>query len=398
MRCCGLAIFHLSAKIVSRGKGQSAVAKAAYNSRDNLENENTGERHDYRRQGEILFSGIFAPKNAPDWVQDRQDLWSAVEKKETRKNSQLAREIEIALPHELTDKQRENLVKDFVRENFVRKGMIADVAIHAPATDGDQRNHHAHILLTMREIGPDGFGEKMRHLNSKAQLEEWRENWARTANRYLDRFYHSDRIDHRSLEAQGIDREPTTHLGPIAAQMEKEGAKTVIGDINRTIEERNRQREELKAQRQALREQERQEREKERELQEKQRAAHKGATLYDRPDMVSTQQDAMRHLKDAHRIEQRTGVKPMHPDEHRQQQERQQQQEQEQNKRKSEEPKNLDQREQAQEDKQARTEQTEGKQRRSAKDLLRERWERSLNKAPESLDRSDRERERERER
>jgi len=243
-----VAIYHLSAKIVSRSRGQSAVAKAAYNAHDLLTNEKTGERHDYRRKGEVLFSGIFAPKNAPEWAQDRQALWSAVEKREKRKNSQLAREIEISLPHELTQEQREYLIKDFVRENFVRKGMVADVALHTPHPDGDPRNYHAHVLLTMREIGPEGFGAKLRDLNSKAQLEAWREKWEHIANRYLERFGHEARIDRRTLEAQGIDREPTVHVGPTATQFEREGVQTERGGINRQIEERNQQREELRAQ------------------------------------------------------------------------------------------------------------------------------------------------------
>jgi len=241
-----VAIYHFSAKIVSRSQGQSSVAKAAYNSRSLLENEQTGERHDYRYKGEVLFSGIFAPKNAPDWVKDREALWSAVEKRETRKNSQLAREIEMALPHELTGKQREFLVKDFVRENFVRKGMVADVAIHGPDPGGDDRNYHAHILLTMREIGPEGFGAKMRELNGRAQLEDWREKWERLANRHLERHGHEARIDRRTLEAQGIDREPTVHLGHTASQFEREGVQTERGDLNREIVERNREREQLK--------------------------------------------------------------------------------------------------------------------------------------------------------
>jgi hypothetical protein len=236
-----VAIFHLSAKVLTRSKGQSAVAKAAYNSRSALQNDNTGERHDYRYKGAVLFFGIFAPKAAPAWAHDRQELWSAVEKTETRKNSQLAREIEIALPHELDGKQRENLVKDFLRENCIRKGMIADVALHAPAPDGDNRNFHAHILLTMREIGPEGFGEKMRHLNSKAQLEQWRENWERLANRHLERHGHTVRIDRRTLKAQGIEREPIKHIGPTATQLEREGKKSERGNINRGIAKRNRE-------------------------------------------------------------------------------------------------------------------------------------------------------------
>lgn len=241
-----MAIFHFSAKVVSRAKGQSSVAKSAYNSRTELTNKRTGETHDYGRAEGLVFSGIFAPKNVPEWVQDRERLWSEVEKAEKREDAQLAREVEMALPHELTDEQRRQLITDFTRENFVRKGMIADVAIHAPDREGDGRNHHAHILLTMREVGPDGFGLKRREWNSKAQLQEWRERWERTANHYLERNGHEVRIDHRSLEAQGIEREPTGHLGPTASQLEREGEQTERGNLNREIEARNKERERLK--------------------------------------------------------------------------------------------------------------------------------------------------------
>lgn len=246
-----MAIYHLNARIVKRSKGQSCVAKAAYNAHELLKNENTDERHDYRYKGEVLFSGVFAPKNAPEWAQelaqDRQALWSAVEKAEKRKDAQLAREIEIALPHELSDQERQYLVTDFVRENFARRGMIADVCIHAPSREGDARNHHAHILLTMREIGPDGFGDKVREWNGKAQLQDWREKWEHLANRHLKRHGHAARIDHRSLEAQGIDREPTIHVGPTATDFERDGVKTERGGMNREIEEHNGQLERLRA-------------------------------------------------------------------------------------------------------------------------------------------------------
>ena len=286
-----MAIFHLSAKIVSRGRGQSVVAKAAYNFRGELINEKTGERHNYRNTGEVLFSGIFAPKNAPAWAQDRQKLWSEVEKAETRKNSQLAREIEVALPHELTDKQREWLLKDFVRENFARHGMVADVSLHGPSKEGDGRNYHAHILLTMREIGPEGFGAKMRELNSRAQLEVWRERWEYLANRHLERHGHEARIDRRTLEAQGIDREPTIHEGVTATRLERNGIKTARGDINRSIEESNRHRERLETAHRATA--------LAIEEIERKHGARMAATLYDRADMASMQRDAMRHMKDA---------------------------------------------------------------------------------------------------
>lgn len=233
-----MAIYHLSVKTVSRGKGQSAVAKAAYNSRENIRDERTGEVKNYTRRAGLLFSGIFAPKDAPEWANDRAALWNAVERREDeskrRTAAQLAREITIALPHELTDKQRQQLVTDFVREQFMRRGMVADVNIHAPAAKGDQRNHHAHILLTMREIGPEGFGEKQRDWNSREQITKWRDAWERIQNRYLERYGHESRVDQRSLDAQGVEREPTTHLGPQAHAMEKEkGVETERGKIHR---------------------------------------------------------------------------------------------------------------------------------------------------------------------
>jgi hypothetical protein len=229
-----MAIFHLSAKTVSRGKGQSAIAKAAYNSRDKIRDERTGEMKDYSRGEGVVFSGIFAPKDAPAWARDRATLWNEVERTEKRKDAQLAREITLGLPHELAAEQRRQLVTDFVREQFVRQGMIADVVIHSPSGKGDDRNHHAHVLLTMREIGPDGFGPKVRDWNSREQIEKWREGWERTQNRYLERHGHDARVDRRTLEAQGIDREPTTHLGPHASAMERQkGVETERGKIHR---------------------------------------------------------------------------------------------------------------------------------------------------------------------
>jgi hypothetical protein len=234
-----MAIFHLTAKVVSRGRGQSAVAKAAYNSREKIEQELTGKTNDYSRKGGLEFSGIFAPKDAPEWARDRARLWNEVEKFEKRKDAQLAREIEIALPHELNAEQRRQLVTDFVREQFQRKGMVADVNIHAPDRQGDERNYHAHILLTMREIGPDGFGPKVREWNGREQLEKWREGWERTANRYLERHGFEPTLDRRTLEAQGIDREPTKHRGVHAEGMERRGFDTERGNIHHDIVARN---------------------------------------------------------------------------------------------------------------------------------------------------------------
>lgn len=240
-----MAIYHCSAKIVSRGKGQSVLAKAAYNARAPLHDERLGQTHDYTKQGGLVFEGIFAPANAPEWMKDRQQLWQGVEAKESRRDAQLAREIEVSLPHELTNQQREWLVKDYVREAFVRKGMVADVCIHAPGGKGDERNHHAHILLTMRELGPDGFGPKVREWNSDAQLKQWRQQWEHLANRHLERHGHQERIDARSLKEQGLDREPTIHLGPRIAATEAKGRTSERGERQKGIESRNGERERL---------------------------------------------------------------------------------------------------------------------------------------------------------
>ena len=238
-----MAIYRFSASIVSRGAGQSVIAKAAYNARAKLRDERTGELKDYSRAGGLLFSGIFAPKDAPAWTRDREKLWNAVERREdasTRPGqAQLARDIELALPHELTDQQRKLLVTDFVREQFLRKGMIADVNIHAPGGKGDPRNYHAHILVTMREIGPDGFGEKVREWNSRKQFEHWREAWEKIQNRYLERHGHDARVDRHSLEAQGIDREPTIHRGPHVDAMQRKGMETERGNAYRETFYRN---------------------------------------------------------------------------------------------------------------------------------------------------------------
>jgi hypothetical protein len=227
-----MAQFRLSASIIKRSTGRSVTAAAAYRAGCVIECDRYGEQHDYTRRRGILHAEIMAPDNAPDWMRDRAKLWNAVEAAERRNDAQLAREVQLSLPHELTDDQRRDLVRQFVSEQFVSEGMIADVAIHAPGRDGDDRNHHAHILLTMRELTGQGFGNKARSWNDTARLEQWREAWAEIQNRTLERLGISARVDHRSLEAQGIDREPQQHLGPAAAAMEAEGKETRIGREN----------------------------------------------------------------------------------------------------------------------------------------------------------------------
>lgn len=237
-----MADYRLSANIISRKAGQSSVASAAYRSGSRLMDERTGEAHDFTRKGGVLHSEILTPANTPDWMRDRAQLWNAVEAVERRGDAQLSREIQLSLPHELTDEQRRELVRTFVERQFVDQGMIADIAIHAPGKIGDERNHHAHVMLTTRELTGEGFGKKIRTTmeEKKSQLGKEREAWASFQNRALERHGHEGRVDHRSYADQGVDREPTHHLGPTAHKMEANGRRSRIGNDNRAVDERNR--------------------------------------------------------------------------------------------------------------------------------------------------------------
>ena len=220
-----MAIFHLSVKTVSRSAGRSATAAAAYRAGVEITDERTGEIHDYTRKGGVESAELVLPAGAPEWAADRAALWNAAEQAETRKNSTVAREFEIALPEELSPAERARLARDFARELVERHGCAADVCIHAPGKDGDDRNHHAHILLTTRRLGPEGLTEKTRELDDQKTgsklVTQWRERFAALTNERLRENGIEARVDHRTLEAQGIEREPTRHLGPAATAIER---------------------------------------------------------------------------------------------------------------------------------------------------------------------------------
>ena len=207
-----MAIYHFNAKIISRGSstGVNAVAASAYRSGSRFKCERTGTEHNYRRKTEVQHCAIHAPDGAPSWVHDRAQLWNTVESGEDRVNSQLAREIVLGIPIELTSECRSKLLDGFVREAFVSLGMVADYAIHDKAG-----NPHAHILLTLRELSPDGdgFGNKRRDWNRPELLEQWRALWADHANRALAEQGFAERIDHRSFADQGISGPTTVHVG-----------------------------------------------------------------------------------------------------------------------------------------------------------------------------------------
>jgi hypothetical protein len=237
-RGCLVASYHLSAAPIKRSAGRSVVAAAAYRAADVL--HDGYELHDYRRKSGVFETAILGPDNAPEWAFDRERLWNAVEGAEKRGDAQLAREVRLALPCELTDEQRADLVFNYCRDVFVKDGMIADVSIHRPDRHGDQRNHHAHVLLTMREIDGDGFAAtKQRAWNRKEALQEWREKWEVYSNRALEAAGSENRVDHRSFRDRGLEYEGTVHLGPKQSGMERRGVPSQAGDYNRHVEEYN---------------------------------------------------------------------------------------------------------------------------------------------------------------
>ncbi|EIV7065313.1 MobA/MobL family protein [Salmonella enterica] len=198
-----MAIFHMSAQTITRAKGHSSVAAAAYRHGEKLTDEHTGEIHDYSKKKGVSDSVILIPEGTNCNFLKPEYLWNTIEKSEKRKDAQLAREFDIALPVEMTVEQKKALAIDFCNENFVKNGMIADIAFHKL----DSENPHFHVMLTTRRLTLDGlgFGQKERKWNDKDQLEQWRKGWADTTNEHLQRAGINARIDHRSLKAQKAD-------------------------------------------------------------------------------------------------------------------------------------------------------------------------------------------------
>lgn len=194
-----MAIFHLDFKIVKRSEGRSSVAKAAYHARTRITDERTGDTYDYSRRTDLYGHFILAPANAPEHiVKDSTALWNEVERVERQNNGQTSRYFDVAIPAELNNDDKKRLVLEYCQKNFVDKGMIADIAFH----DLDSDNPHAHVMLTLKTIGPEGFGKKERSWNDRKMSIFWRESWASMANSYLAAAGSSERIDHRSLQAQ----------------------------------------------------------------------------------------------------------------------------------------------------------------------------------------------------
>ena len=235
-----MAIYHLSAKIISRKSGRSATGAAAYRAGEEITDQRTGAAHDYTRKRGVEHAEIVLPSGT-DWTPDRAELWNAVEAKNKRQDAQVAREFVVALPDELDGDQRRQLALGLARHIADTYRVAADLAIHAPGREGDHRNHHAHILTSTNTLNPNGtFGNKARALDAVAhdrnkgdreapnEIEKLRGHWADLANQALERAGRAERIDHRSLEAQGIDRQPTQHLGPAVSGIVRRGENSEV--------------------------------------------------------------------------------------------------------------------------------------------------------------------------
>ena len=254
-----MAIFHMNIQVISRGKGKSAVAAAAYRAAEKINNEYDGRVRNYTRKLGVVHKEIMLPQNAPADFSDRSVLWNSVEQIDRNSNAQLAREIEFALPVELSMEQNILLAQEYVKNHFTDKGMIADMCIH----DKQDGNPHCHVMLSLRPLNENGtWGAKSRKeyifnqsgeriklpsgewksrkvnavdWNEQTKAEEWRKGWADTLNKYLEQNGITERVDHRSFERQGNGLTPTIHLGYVAHRMEQRGIRTERGDYNRQV-------------------------------------------------------------------------------------------------------------------------------------------------------------------
>ena len=234
-----MAIFHLSVKVISRASGRSAVAASAYRAGERLHDERLDRDHDFTNKDGVVHSEVLLPEGAPPEFTDREKLWNAVEAAEKRKDAQLSREVEFAIPRELNKSQGIVLARDFVKAEFVEKGMIADLNVHWDIGKDGLAKPHAHVMLTMREVGKDGFGAKVRDWNKAELVEQWRERWADHVNQRLAELDIDARVDHRSLEAQGIGLEPQDKIGPAASRMGGRGLEAERIEEHRAVAQRN---------------------------------------------------------------------------------------------------------------------------------------------------------------
>ena len=242
-----MAIYHFSVKTISRSAGRSAVACSAYRSGEKLIDERQGKEQDYTRKTGVEFTKIYAPENTNPELLDRNQLWNTVEKVERRKDANLAREFEIAFPHELNKEQRERMLNDLCQELVKRHGVVVDAAIHAPHTQSgsDERNYHAHIMFTGRQIDLEtGDFAKKRNRdfnkeNSSQTVNQWRETIADLTNQHLAQAGYSSKVDHRSYSDQNNGLQATLHEGSKVTQLRRQGIDTEISLKNNLIKQQN---------------------------------------------------------------------------------------------------------------------------------------------------------------
>lgn len=232
-----MAIPFTRAKIISRAAGQSVVACAAYRAGEKLKDRTAEKTFDYRKKKGLIDEGITVPKDAPEWMKDRGELWNRIEEQENRKDAQLAREFIVAVPHELgTDGYM--AIREIAR-GLAARGMVVDWTIHQPSKEGDQRNIHAHLITTMREIKNEGFGNKRREWNERKYLDGIKADIAESFNKRL-RSMGLAEIDPRSYEQQGIkERKPGKHLGvektAIRRKEEREFQRMVDAEVSKIL-------------------------------------------------------------------------------------------------------------------------------------------------------------------
>ncbi len=251
-----MAIFHLSTNHVSRKTGRSATASIAYRAGIKIEDERTGRIHDYSKRSGVVTSKCFTMQQGQEIKLDRVELWNKAEFAEKRKDGRTAREVIVNMPYELDEEDRETLVNNFSKHLVERYNCAVDYAIHTPDKEGDNRNHHAHILMTTRNIELDQNNKikltnktyfewedkklKQQELpNGSKQIKTLRKEWADVVNEKLAERGINERIDHRSHKERGLDIKPTVKEGWRVTQLERKGIKTIVGDINRQIKADN---------------------------------------------------------------------------------------------------------------------------------------------------------------
>lgn len=250
-----MALYHFHVGQVKRSAGQSAIESAAYRAGEKLYSEYYGQVSDYTRKGGVMHTEILLPPHAPREYANRQTLWNAVEDAERNKNAQLAYSFDIALQNEFSTEENIALARQFLLDNFVSRGMIADFAVHQPDKDGGIANPHFHVMCPIRPLNPDGtWGAKQRRVYREdgkfdavpttdwgrpETLEAWREAWAALCNAKFEEKGVMCRIDHRSYERQGVEQVPTVHEGVAVRQMEARGLVTNRGERNRWIKSAN---------------------------------------------------------------------------------------------------------------------------------------------------------------